>query len=152
MADVYADLGAWVLAKLRATAAVTALVMGGSAGIIEAGDLTAEALTAAQESRRETAATSKVLAVVVMDTGERDFTATCRIFIYDRYGYTNIRTVREVVITALVNCPVRLLRNACINQVKYAGRSGHAISQPFDLDLEALDFSGSLIVERDIYA
>ncbi|HNT74398.1 MAG TPA: hypothetical protein PKH77_05195 [Anaerolineae bacterium] len=150
MANIYADLGAWALAKLRATPAVTALVM--DSLVLEAGDLTAEALTAAQETRRKAGATGKALAVVVQDTGEEAFTASCAVFIYDRYGYANIRNVREAVISALVNFPALLVRDACINQVKYAGRSGHAIDRLLDLDLERVDFSGALITERDFYA
>lgn len=152
MADVYQDLGAWALARLKATAPVTSLVVEGAVNVLEAGDLTAETLTAAQEARRASGATGQVLAVVVQDLGEKDFTASCAIFVYDRYGYANIRTVREAIITALVNQPALLVRDAWINQVKYAGRSGHAIDVQFDLDLERVDFSGALIAERDIYA
>ncbi|HET19255.1 MAG TPA: hypothetical protein ENO16_01415 [Chromatiales bacterium] len=150
MADVYADLGAWALAKLRATPAVTNLVMDDL--LLEAGDLTAEALTEAQETRREAGETDRVLAVVVQDTGEQELVASCAVFIYDRYGYATIRTVREAVITALVNRPALLVRDACVNQVKYAGRSGHAIDRLLDLDFERVNFSGAIIAERDIYS
>lgn len=152
MADIYADLGAWALARLKAATAVTTLVVGGAANVLEAGDLTSETLTAAQETRRAAAATTKVLAVVVQDLGEKNFTASCAVFIYDRYGYANIRTIREAIIAALVNKPALLVRDACVNQVAYAGRSGHAIDVQFDLDLERVDFNGALIAERDIYA
>lgn len=152
MADMYADLGAWALARLKAAAPVTNLVVGGAANVLEAGDLTSETLSAAQETRRAAGATGKVLAVVVQDLGEKSFTASCAVFVYDRYGYANIRTIREAIIAALVNQPALLVRDACVNQVAYAGRSGHAIDVQFDLDLERVDFNGALIAERDKYA
>ena len=148
----YADLGAWALARLKATAAVTDLVIGGAARVLEAGDVTAEALAEAQKTRRETEQTPKVLAVAVQDLGEEEFAARCAVFVYDRYGYENIRVVREAIITALVNQPALLVRDALVNAVAYAGRSGHAIDVDFDLDLERINFSGALVVERDCYA
>jgi len=149
---VYADLGAWALAKLKATATVTALVVNGAALVLEAGDVTAAALDAAQETRRENGQTTRVLSVVVQDFGERNLVASCAVFVYDRYGYANIRVVREAIITALVNCPVILARDALVNQVRYAGRSGHAIDAQFDLDLERIAFSGEIVTENDYYA
>lgn len=150
----YADLSAWALARLRATAAVTDLVMvnDGVVQVLEAGDVTAEALAEAQKTRRATAQTAKVLAVAVQDLGEEEFVARCAVFVYDRYGYANIRVVREAVIAALVNQPALLVRGAMVNAVAYAGRSGHAIDVDFDLDLERINFSGALVVERDWYA
>jgi len=73
------------------------------------------------------------------------------VFVYDRYGYTNIRTVREAIISALVNEPAVLVRGALVIGVQYEGRSGHAIDVDFDLDLERIEFSGALVVERDCY-
>ena len=150
----FADLGAWALDRLRSTPAVTDLVEGGANMIIEAREdpnLPAS-LSAAQEARREAGETEKVLAIVVQDFGEKDLVASCGIFIYDRYGYANIRAVREAMITALVNCPVMLVREALINQAHYAGRSGHVIATQFDVDFERVDFSGDIIVENDYYA
>lgn len=156
---VYADLGLWVAATLRANASVTALVVDNFVlhnqvvrGIIEAGDITAEHLTAAQGERRRLGQTERVLAIVVQDLGEDDFTAQCAVFVYDRYGYGNIRAAREAIIAALVNLPAQLARGALISAVKFAGRSGHAIDVQFDLDIERITFSGALIVERDCYA
>ena len=155
----YADLGAWALAMLRADENVTALVVDKfilrdaiARGIIEAGDVTSEHINVAQEERRHNALPGRVLAIVVQDLGEEAFTAQCAVFIYDRYGYTNIRAVREVIIDALVNQPARLARGALVNAVQFAGRSGHAIDVQFDLDIERITFSGALIVERDCYA
>jgi hypothetical protein len=156
---VYADLGLWVLATLRATPAVTALVMDKivhnnavQRGIIEAGDVTAELLNVAQEARRKSGQTQQVLAIVVQDLGEEEFVAQCAVFIYDRYGYANIRAAREAIITALVNQPVQLARGALVNALAFSSRSGHAIDAQFDLDIERIIFSGPLVVERDCYA
>lgn len=151
---IYADLGAWALATLQATPAVTALVMSldGTAQILEAGDVTASALAKVQEARRISGQTTRVLTIVVQDLGEEDFTTRCAVFVYDRYGYANIRTVREAIIAALVNQPALLVRDAMVNAVQYDGRSGHAIDTEFDLDIERINFSGALVVERDCYA
>lgn len=156
----YADLGAWALATLRADANVTAVVVDQFLlrdvvvrGIIEAGDVTSEHLSVAQEERRKADyLPQRVLAIVVQDLGEEEFTAQCAVFIYDRYGYTNIRVAREVIIDALVNRPATLARGALVSEVKFAGRTGHAIDVQFDLDIERITFSGALVVERDCYA
>lgn len=150
----YADLGAWALATLQAATTVTALVMArsGVAQILEAGDVTATTLAEVQETRRVAGQTGRVLTIVVQDLGEDDFTARCAVFVYDRYGYTNIRTAREAIIAALVNQPAQLARDALVIGVQYAGRSGHAIDVDFDLDLERINFSGALVTERDCYA
>ena len=156
---VYADLGLWALATLRANTTVIARVMDQFVfrdvlvrGILEAGDITAEHLSAAQDERRRTGAVDKALAIVVQDLGEEGFTAQCAVFVYDRYGYANIRAAREAVIAALINLPARLARGALISEVRFAGRTGHAIDVQFDLDIERITFSGPLIVERDCYA
>jgi L-cysteine desulfidase len=154
---VYADLGAWALATLKLTSSVTVLVVGGAANIVESGELHANDLQDAQEARRASADQARVLAIVVMDTGEtggQKRTASCSVFVYDRRaGYGNIRSAREAVISALVNQPVVLSRNASIVQVGYRGRTGHEQFQDFDLDFERVDFAGPLALQsRDEYA
>jgi hypothetical protein len=154
---VYADLSAWALARLKATGDVTALVVGGADNIVESGELHAKDLQSAQETRRDSADQARVLAIVVMDTGEtggQKRAASCSTFVYDRRaGYGNIRSVREAVISALVNQPVVLKRNAAIVQVEYRGRTGHEQFQDFDLDFERVDFGGPLALQnRDEYA
>lgn len=145
---VYDDLALWALALLKAETDVTDLVVGGAAGVVESGDLAAEDLQDAQVTRRESGETTKVLAILVMDTGETGGvsgkTASCSIYVYDRGGYGNIRPAREAVITALVNQPVSLARGAYIVQVKVAARSGHGKFEQFNLDYERVDFRGAL--------
>lgn len=147
----YPDLGAWALARLQNASAITDLVMPGM--ILEAGALRAPDINAAQDARLRSNETARVLAVVVVDTGEENLTATCSVIIYDRYGYTNIRAVREAVIAALVNCPAALPRDAHVSQVRYAGRSGHgfALDPKVDMDYERVDFAGQIYTEQDIY-
>ena len=144
----YTDLAAFVLAKLRATAAVTALVVDGAAGILDAGELTGAILNAAEKTRQESKS-AQVLALVVVDTGETgpkgNKTTTASVFVYDRQrGYSNIRLAREAVITALVNQPVVLVRAAYINQVLSASRTGFVQYEDFDLDYEGVSLAGAL--------
>lgn len=147
----YADLGAWAYARLSASTEVAALVMAGMT--MEAGELTADDINAAQTARHSAGETGKVLAIVVIDTGQEQTTASCSVLIYDRYGYTNIRTAREAIITALINCPARLARNATISEVKFSGRSGFGFSldPKVDMDFERVDFEGRILTETDTY-
>jgi len=151
---VFADLGAWALDKLRNTTAVTDLVVDGAAMILEAREPVSIAtlISEAQETRREAGDTQKVLAIIVQDFGEQGLEASCGVFVYDRYGYVNIREVREAVILALVNCPVMLARDAQIIAVHYGGRTGHIVSTQFDVDFERVDFDGPLVTENDYYS
>ena len=143
---VYDDLALWALALLRAATDVTDLVIEGASGIVESGDLSGEDLQAAQLARRETDETDRVLAILVMDTGETGGvsgkTASCSIYIYDRGGYSNIRAAREAVIIGLLNQPVSLARGAYIVQIQHAARSGHGKFEEFNLDFERVDFRG----------
>jgi hypothetical protein len=150
------DFGEWALATLKAASSVTDLLIGGADAVYETGELNAPALTEAQRTRRETAQNSKALAVLVWDRGEEDKgdarVAYCSVYVYDRgAGYVNVRVVREAVILALVNQNVLLERDAIINTVRYAGRTGHQRIDEFELDVERVDFTGALVGEMDIY-
>ena len=154
----YTDLAAFVLAKLQATSAVTDLVVNGAVGILDAGELTGAILNAAEKTRQASKA-AQVLTMVVVDAGETGAegrkTATASVFIYDRQrGYSNIRLVREAVITALVNQGMALVRSAYIRQVFYASRTGFVQFEDFDLDYEGVALSGLLTYSEsaDIYA
>jgi len=148
---VYADLGAWALATLRATPGVVGLVVGGAARILEAGEIALAELAAAQNERREHAENNRVLEIMVQDLGEEGMVSRCVVHIHDRYGYTNIRTAREEVIKALVNQPAALARDAFVIAVQYESRSGHTIAEKLDADMEYIIFSGTLVAERDSY-
>ena len=147
----YSDLGEWATATLKTASAVTVLVVAGAAGIMESGDLTSQDLEAAQKTRLDANGT-KVLAVLVMDTGETNGQASCSVFVYDRgQGYTHIRAAREAVIATLLDGAVVLARNAHIVQVLYRGRTGHAVFEDFSLEYERVDFIGPLVIDKDIY-
>lgn len=153
----YNDLATWALAVLKNSDDVCDLVVGGEDGILETGQLSAQALQAAQTTRREDEDNAgQVLAVVVWEKGEgereRTRTAYVSVLIYDRgKGYSNIRVMREAVITALVGQCVLLVRGAMVNHIRHIGRSGHWILEEFDVDAERLDFGGLLIAEHDEY-
>lgn len=154
----YVDLGAFILATLRADAAVTDLVVGGAAGIVGGGELTGEMLNAAEKTRQSSKA-AQVLALVVVDEGETGREGkkitTAAVYVYDRQrAYANIRAAREAIITALVNKPVVLARDGFIVQVFYSGRSGFLQFQDFDLDYEWVNFAGPLTYgeSSDLYA
>jgi len=152
----YTDLGAWALATLQAASDVTDLVVGGADGILGSGELSAELLQTAQQTRRESGE-DKVLAVLVTDTGEKPashrWEASCIVGICDRgHAYTNIRTLREAVIEALVGHSALLARAAVVNHTSYGGRGGHDILTEFDLDYEWVRISGPLVTEEEYYA
>lgn len=144
-----ADLGEDLLTKLRLATPVLARVMNGASGVLEAGALTPRMLTDydAQRTAAGTPAQVRVLALVVVDRGEqaRQGQVAASVFIYDRHrGYTNIRAVRELVISALAGCPVTLPRGTYVVKTDLEGRSGHLQDDMFDLDLERIDFTGAL--------
>jgi hypothetical protein len=156
----YPDLAAWLLEHLRATSTVTDLVQGGADGILESGELDGDALEALQRARLESGDFSRVLSVVVTDEGEGQGgqrsvarQQEAAVFIYDRGGgYGKIRLVREAILTAVINQPVQLVRGALIVGVKVGERTGHLRFNEFDLDYEAVSFSGPITVHEDVYA
>ena len=158
MATEHKDLGEKLLALLRVSAAVTGLVVGSSDSVLEAGYLTGELLNANELTRR-TNGTDKVLAVVVVDTGERGSigskTGSASVYLYDRQrGHDNIRPAREAIITALINQPVLLARDAYMVGIGVAGRTGFVQLEDFDLDYERVDFAGALTytLSSELYA
>lgn len=159
MTTEYKDLGEWMLAKLKASAAVTDLIVNGAAGVVEAGELNkGTEISDAQDARKRSLA-EKALFAVVQDGGEGgatgDRTSSASVYIYDRdRGYHNIRAVREAIINAIVKQPVILTRGGYINQVHYVGRSGHQQTTDFDLELEQVNFAGFLSYDEsgDSYA
>ncbi len=149
----YKDLAEWALATLSADSDVTDLVIAGTSGVFESGQLSPQDLDVAEASRLELGGDSllKVLAVLVMDTGEggapgAQRLARFRVFVFDRRrGYTNIRTMREAVIVSLLNKSASLVRDAYGVKLGYAGRDGHTRLEDFELDYEQIDFAGPLV-------
>lgn len=155
----YIDMGAWALETLRANAAVLALVVGGAARIVDAGQVTGVLLDAAEKERRDAGQNDRVLALCVVDTGETgpvgSKVATLDVYIYDRQrGYANTRNTREAVIAALVNKSMALVRGAAVVQVVYSGRTGFVQFEDFDLDYERVSFSGPVAyaASGDVYS
>lgn len=145
---IYNDLAQWALAALQADANVTALVVNGAVGVVESGEIDPKVLEDAQRTRRSEGWTTRVLTVFVMDTGERgspgNRTTSCSVYVCDRAGYGRIRLVREAVLTALLDLPISLVRDAHIVKVHYAKRSGHQKFDEYNLDFERIDFEGPL--------
>ncbi len=145
---IYNDLAHWALATLQADVNVVALVVNGATGVVESGEIDPKALEDAQRTRRSEGWATKVLTVFVMDTGERGSSGnrmtSCSIYVCDRAGYSRIRLVREAVLTALLDVPISLVRDAHIVKAHYAGRSGHQKFSEYNLDFERIDFEGPL--------
>lgn len=156
----YKDLAEWALATLSTNSSVVALVFDGATGVFESGQLSPRDLDTAEEARRGAGENSKVLAVLAMDTGEGGApgvqrVARVRVFVFDRRkGYTNIRSMREAVIEALLNKSASLVREAYVVKLGYAGRSGHMELDSFELDYEQIDFVGPLVhlMGGDLYS
>jgi len=131
----YADLGAAVVALLRASAGVCALVSGGADGIVEGYDLDAQTLEAAQKARTP----GQVLAVQVIDMGEVQGggAVECDVFLNDRrQGFTAIRAARAAVYAAVLNKPALLADGAAAVMIKRRARDGQLYLPQFDLNYE----------------
>jgi len=142
----YTDLGEFVTARLKANADVAARVVGGAERILESSELTGKILSDAEVARMESeSALTRVLAVQVVDTGEKGRTASCAVYIYDReQGYTATRAIREAIIDAVHGVPVMFNRGGYVQRVSYAGRSGHVQASNYDVLFEMLTFAGEL--------
>lgn len=154
---VYADLALWAMDILKADSSITDAVMDGAAAIVESGALNAKPLEERQRARREAGTPGKVLEIMLWDRGEREWREYDRasffsVLVYDRgSGYTNIRTLRYLIVQALVGEPAALERDAFVTRVSWLGRSGHQRFEQFNLDYERLDFIGPLVIEADVY-
>jgi hypothetical protein len=150
----YSDIAQWAIETLKVTVAVTDLVIGGIAGIVQSGNLSAADLQAAQRTRQENGE-SKALAILVMDTGEQGGQrASCTVYVYDRgsnYGYDNIRNAREAVIEALAGKPIPLTRDMTVIKLEFDNRSGHEVFNDFETHYEQINFSAPLEGEYDQY-
>lgn len=144
------DLGQHCLERLQADANVTALVVGGAASVVEAGNLTTAMLDENDRARTQASEDDHVLAICTIDRGEERGVVRAEVYVYDRRrGYTNIRAVRDLVIRAIAGCPAALDFDRYVIKVGYAGRSGHLQDIDFDLDVERITFLGPLTGETD---
>ena len=145
-----ADVAEYALAALKATSAVTDLVIGGADGIFESGDCTANSLATAEITRRDGGNPAKILGMVVQDAGEKALDAQrteqrVAVWFYDRQrGYTNIRAAREQVYLALQSKSTALTsplddRTAVIT-IEMESRTGHRHEHSFEVDFELMTF------------
>jgi len=76
----YTDLGEFVTATLKADASVVARVVGGVERILESSALNGTVLSSAERVRLESPPSqSQVLAVQVVDTGDKGGTVSCAV-------------------------------------------------------------------------
>ena len=138
----------WDYLKNNAGAAdFRALVVGGAANVVEAGDVTIDILNAAVATRRA-AASAKILAVSVQDAGEdpqphRTWQQSVVVRLYDRgRGNRNIRPARISLITTLGDIVggITAGQESGTLETRYGGRSGHTWDKLYDVEYEAVVF------------
>ena len=152
------DVAAYVLMTLRATSAVTDLVVSDEAGIFESGDCTADALANAEITRREAGNPAKVLALVVQDAGEKALDARrteqrTNVWLFDRQrGYANIRTVRRQIYLTLQSKSTALTfpydGQSAMVDMEMESRTGHRHEHMLSVDFELMTFTA--IVQLDL--
>lgn len=151
------DLAEYALEVLKATSAVTDLVMNGATGIVESSDVTAQAITDAQTTRREADNPAKVLAIGVHDAGEKALDARRSeqrvvIWLIDRErGFANIRPAMKAVYAALQGKSTALTsplegRTAAIT-IEMESRTGHLLDLAFDINLEVMTFKAIIYLD-----
>jgi hypothetical protein len=153
-----ADVAAYVLTTLRATSAVTDLVMEADAGIFESGDCGSDALAAAETTRRDDGNPAKVLALVVQDAGEKTLDARrseqrANVWFFDRQrGYANIRAVRQQVYQALQGKSTALTSpyddRSVVITIEMESRTGHRHEHALEVDYELMAFKA--VVHLDL--
>jgi hypothetical protein len=144
MATDYAEaLLAWLQTHDDA-ASIRTKIVGEADGIVEAGELTASLLTAAEETRR-TSPAEQVLALSIQDAGEEPNPRHLNqlyqfvvVRILDRRrGYSNVRLVRKAVKAVLDQMP-RTVTDVGVGIPRYRGRSGHRWDSVFNVTFEAI--------------
>lgn len=145
-----ADTTEFTLATLKATSAVTNLVMDGAAGIFETGELDADHLAGIEEERRQAGNPSKILAILIRDAGEKaknemQHTQRVEIYLYDREcGYANIRLARKQVYLALKDKSTALddplTGRGTMDALSFEDRTGHLTDRWSNLDYEKVTF------------
>ena len=151
-----ADLAEFVLAKLKATSAVTDLILDGENGIFEPGELTPAYLADAEQRRRDVGTPAKLLGVLVQDAGEKAenemrHTPRVAIYLYDRgQGRTNIRAIRTPINEALHGQTTPLDDAPMSRQwvrLEFDERTGHQHDYVLVLDYEKLVYRGWKLID-----
>ena len=153
-----ADTTEFVLATLKATSAVTDLVMAGASGIFETGELDADQLAGVEEDRREAGDPAKILAILVRDAGEKaenemQHTQRVEVYLYDRErGYANIRLARKQVRLALKDQSTALddplTGRGVMEALFFEERSGHLTDRWSNLDYEQIIFEALVSLDH----
>lgn len=165
MADPLAiDASSAVFDLLRtglACAGIRELVVAGTDGIYEAGDLVPSVLSAAEATRRSMSAgaMSVALVVAVQDAGEVPQTdqitqTTITVRVYDRFrGYRNIRAIRTELMRVLHGFVTNVIADGGHTQgllnIAFAGRTGHRYDSVFSVEYEAVTFIVTIEREED---
>jgi hypothetical protein len=144
MADDYTEaLLEWLQTHDDATS-IRDLIVGGAEGIVEAGELTASLLTAA-ETTRLTTPTNQVLILSVQDWGEEPnprhteqwYQFVVLRIIDRRRGYSNVRQVRKAI-KGLLNKMPRNVPGVGLGIPRYQKRGGHQWDARFNVTFEAI--------------
>lgn len=152
-----ADIAEYALTTLRATSAVTDLVIAGASGIFESGDCDADTLATAEVTRRDDGNPARILGVVVQDAGEKALDARrseqrVAVWLFDRQrGYANIRLAREQVYLALQSKSTALTsphagRTAAIT-IELEARTGHRHEHALAVDFELVTFMAMVTID-----
>ena len=152
-----ADVAEFTISKLKATAAVSNLIIGSADGIFQSGDLTMQQLAENETTRRSDETPTKLLAIVVQDAGENAademrHNQRVAIWLYDRErGYTNIRALRKQVYLALQGRSSALTDpytgRSVMVKLLFQRRTGHMHEARMATDFEALSFSSEVHLE-----
>lgn len=153
-----ADIAEYALGVLKGTTAVTDLVIGGAANVLETGDSSPKTLADAQTARRDAGNPAKVLAITVQDAGEKaqDTQTTeqyLAVWIFDRErGYSNIRKATKAAFAALHGKSTPLTspytgRTVAVT-LELEARTGHRIERSLEVDFELITFK--TVVKLDL--
>ena len=157
-----ADLAEFVLAKLKATSAVTDLIFDGVDGISEPGQpikgkFAVDYLADAEQRRREAGTPAQLLAILVQDAGEKAenemrHTPRVAIYLYDRgQGRANIRAIRKFIDDALHGQTTPLDDSPTSRQwvrLEFDERTGHSYDYVLVLDYEKLVYRGWKLIDH----
>ena len=143
------------------------LLVSGTDGVYEAGDVTSRLLTQAESVRRASEAAddeqhSDALLVAVHDAGEQRispgiYQQMITVRVYDRErGYRNIRSVRRELMRILQGVTVVLVaesddvvrRGLC--EIRFTSRTGHRFDTAFLIEYEAINFV-AVLESQDLY-
>jgi hypothetical protein len=155
------DLSEFIWSYLKTDSEATAvrdLLVSGANSVFEAGDVTAGVLSARLNTRDAGGNDDLALCLAVQDAGEDPHEHPDKtwqyvvIRVYDRErGFRNIRRVRQAILEVLQGMPGNIgpLGRRGLLYLSYTGRTGHRYDTTFNVDYDALTYTG-IVVELDI--